>query len=27
VTIPGGNHNDARTQAFFEALDRFLDSL
>jgi fermentation-respiration switch protein FrsA (DUF1100 family) len=27
LTIPGGNHNDARTQMFFEALDRFLDTL
>jgi fermentation-respiration switch protein FrsA (DUF1100 family) len=27
LTIPGGNHNDARTQMFFEALDRFLETL
>jgi fermentation-respiration switch protein FrsA (DUF1100 family) len=27
LTIPGGNHNDARTPAFFEALDRFLSEL
>jgi fermentation-respiration switch protein FrsA (DUF1100 family) len=27
VVIPGGDHNDPRTPQFFEAIDRFLDTL